>query len=84
VQRGRQLGVDMANNFMLMTLFSLIADMAEDPDGFRTDVRKALFDLTDDYNLPGVAPEMAKEARDAAKQVIAGVLQNTKPFKTLD
>jgi hypothetical protein len=77
---GQQLGVDMANNFMLMTLFSLIADMAEDPDGFRTDVKKALLDLTDDYNLPGVAPEMAKEARDAAKQIIAGVLQNLKPL----
>jgi hypothetical protein len=35
---GQQLGVDMANNFMLMTLFSLIADMSDDPDGFRTDV----------------------------------------------
>jgi hypothetical protein len=78
---GQQLGIDIANNFMLMTLFSLIADMAEDPDGFRTDVKKALLDLTDDYNLRGIAPEMAKEARDAAKQVIAGVLQNTKPFK---
>jgi hypothetical protein len=78
---GQQLGIDIANNFMLMTLFSLIADMAEDPDGFRTDVKKALLDLTDDYNLPGVAPEIAQEARDAAKQVIAGVLQNTKPFK---
>ncbi|MDB5577802.1 MAG: hypothetical protein JWR80_2978 [Bradyrhizobium sp.] len=59
---GQQLGVDMANNFMLMTLFSLVADMAEDPDGFRTDVKKALLDLTDDYNLAGVAPETAKEA----------------------
>jgi hypothetical protein len=78
---GQQLGVDMANNFLLMTLFSLVADMAEDPDGFRTDVKKALLDLADDYNLPGVAPEMAKEARDAAKQIIAGVLQNTKPFQ---
>jgi hypothetical protein len=77
---GQQLGIDMANNFMLMTLFSLIADMGEDPDGFRTDVKKALLDLTDDYNLPGVAPEMAKEARDAAKQIIAGVLQNLKPL----
>jgi hypothetical protein len=77
---GQQLGVDMANNFMLMTLFSLIADMAEDPDGFRTGVKEALLDLTDDYNLPGVAPEIAKEARDAAKQIIAGVLQNLKPF----
>jgi hypothetical protein len=78
---GQQLGVDMANNFMLMTLFSLVADMAEDPDGFRTDVKKALLDLTDDYNLAGVAPETAKEARAAAKQIIAGVLQNVKPAK---
>jgi hypothetical protein len=75
---GQQLGVDMANNFMLMTLFSLIADMAEHPNGFRADVKKALFDLTDDYNLPGVAPEIAKEARDAAKLIIGGVLQNSK------
>ena len=78
---GQQLGLDMANNFMLMTLFSLIADMAEDPDGFRTDVKKALFDLTDDYGLPGVAPEIAKEARDSAKLVIGGILQNPRPFK---
>lgn len=77
---GQQLGIDMANNFMLMTLFSLVADMAENPDGFRTDVKKALHALTDNYGLPGVAPEMAKEARDAAKQIIAGVLQNPKPF----
>jgi hypothetical protein len=79
MSEGQQLGVDMANNFMLMTLFSIVADMADDPDGFRTDVKKALLDLTDDYNLPGIAPEMAKEARDAAKQVIAGILQNAKP-----
>ena len=77
---GQQLGVDMANNFMLMTLFTLIADMAENPDGFRTNVKEALYDLTDNYSLPGVAPEMAKEARDAAKQIIAGFLQNPKPF----
>jgi hypothetical protein len=76
---GQQLGVDMANNFMLMTLFSIVADMAEDPNGFRTDVKKALLVLTDDYNLPGVAPETAKEARDAAKQIITGVLQNLPP-----
>jgi hypothetical protein len=77
---GQQLGTDMANNFMLMLLFSLMADMSENPDGFRTDIKRALCDLTDDYKLPGVAPEIAKEARDAAKQVIAGVLQNSKPI----
>jgi hypothetical protein len=77
---GQQLGVDMANTFMLTLLFSLIADMSENPDGFRTDTRTALCELADSYNLPGVAPEIAREARDAAKQVIAGVLQNSKPI----
>jgi hypothetical protein len=77
---GQQLGIDMANNFMLMTLFSLLADSSEDPVGFRADIKKALCDLTDDYKLSGVAPEIAKEARDAAKVVIGSVLQNPKPF----
>jgi hypothetical protein len=77
---GQQLGVDLATNFMLMTLFSLLADMAEDPDGFRTNMKRALFDLTDNYKVAGVAPEIVKEAREAAKQVIAGVLQNVKPL----
>jgi hypothetical protein len=80
VTTGQQLGVDMANTFMLTLLFNLIADMSETPDGFRTDTKIALCDLADDYKLPGVAPEIAQEARDAAKQVIAGVLQNAKPF----
>jgi hypothetical protein len=81
MSEGQQLGVDMATNFMLMTLFSLLADaVADSPDEFRTTVKKALFDLTDDYNLPGIAPETAKEARDSAKQIIAGVLQNLKPL----
>jgi hypothetical protein len=77
---GQQLGVDMANNFMLMTLFSLIADTAEDPDGFRNDVKKALFDLADHHSLPGVAPGVAEEARNAAKLVIGGILQNPRPL----
>jgi hypothetical protein len=77
---GQQLGIDMANNFMLMTLFSIVADMAENPEGFRSDVKKALLDLTEDYNLPGIAPETAREARDTAKQVINGILANAKPI----
>jgi hypothetical protein len=76
MSEGQQLGVDMATNFMLMTLFSIIADMGNDPDGFRTNVKKALLDLADDYALPGIAAETAVEARSSAKQIIAGVLQN--------
>jgi hypothetical protein len=80
-EHGQQLGIDMANNFMLMTLFSIVADMAENPEGFRTDVRKALLDLADDYNLPGIPDDTAKEARDTAKHIINGILQSAKPVK---
>jgi len=38
--QGQQLGIDLANNLMLMTLFSIVADMTEDPEGFRSDVKK--------------------------------------------
>jgi hypothetical protein len=68
---------------MLMTLFSIVADMAENPEGFRTDVRKALLDLTDDYNLPGIPDDAAKEARDIAKQIINGILQSETRQTTL-
>ena len=50
------------------------------PGRFRTDTKAALCELADEFKPPGVAPEIAQEARDAAKQVIAGVLQNSKPF----
>jgi hypothetical protein len=63
------------------TVQHLGADAAEDPDGFRSDVRKALLDLTDDYKLPGISPETAQEARDTAKQIINGILANAKPIK---
>jgi hypothetical protein len=79
-EQGQQLGIDMANNFMLMTLFSIVADMSEDPEGIRTFLRKELLDLTDSYKLPGIPDDTAREARDAAKQIIKGVLQSAKPI----
>jgi hypothetical protein len=78
---GQQLGIDMANNFMLMTLFAIVADTAENPEGFRADVKKALLDLVDDYALTGISLETAREARDAAKQIISGILASGKPIK---
>jgi hypothetical protein len=81
-EQGQQLGIDMANNFMLMTLFSIVADMAEDPEGFRSDVKKGLLDFVDDYNLPGIAPETAEEARDTAKKIISSILASGKPIRS--
>jgi hypothetical protein len=44
-----------------------VVDLAENPEGFRSDVKKALLDLTDDYNLPGIPPDTAREAREIGK-----------------
>jgi hypothetical protein len=63
-----------------MTLFNIVAGTAEDPERFRADVKKALLGLVDQY-LPGVALETTKEAREAAKLVIAGIFQDPKPFR---
>lgn len=80
-EQGQQLGIDMANNFMLMTLFSIVADMTEDPEGFRSNVKKGLIELTEAHNLPGVAPGTAREARDTAKQIISSILVSSNPIQ---
>ena len=80
-EQGQQLGIDMANNFMLMTLFSIVADMAEDPDAFRSDVKKALLDLVEDYELKGGPSATAWEARETARRIISGILAIAKPIK---
>jgi len=81
-EQGQQLGIDMANNFILMTLFSIVAEMAEDPERFRSDVKRELLDLIDDHKLPGIAPATAGEARDTAKQIISSILANGKPMRS--
>jgi hypothetical protein len=47
-----QMGADMAIQFMLMMLFQLVPEMADDPRGFRADVHKELTDLVATYKLP--------------------------------
>jgi hypothetical protein len=44
-------------------------------------VKTALLGLVDQYDLRGVAPETAKEARESAKLIIAGILQDPTPLK---
>jgi hypothetical protein len=41
-EQGQQLGIDMANNFMLMTLFSIVADMARTRKGFAPPKKPAI------------------------------------------
>jgi len=49
--QAEQMGADMAIQFMLMTLFQIVSEMADDPRGFRSDVHKQLTDLVATYKL---------------------------------
>jgi hypothetical protein len=44
-QHVSQAGADMALQLMLMTLFRIVADLGDDPDGFISGVRTALLEL---------------------------------------
>ena len=55
--QAEQMGADMAIQLMLMTLFQLLPEMADDPRGFRTDVHRELTDLVASYKLPPMPEE---------------------------
>jgi len=73
-----KMGADLAVQLMLVMVFGLIARMTPDGDAFREDVRKKLSDVADTCSLPPMAPDVEKEVRNGAKQVIAGVLQRAR------
>jgi hypothetical protein len=41
-----QMGADMAIQFMLMTLFQVVSEMADDPRGLRSDAHEELSELS--------------------------------------
>jgi hypothetical protein len=69
-----QMGADMALQLMLMTLFRIVADLGDDPEGFLSGVRTALSDLAASYPLPELPAGAEKQVRDAAQMVITAVM----------
>jgi hypothetical protein len=73
-----KMGADLAVQLMLVMVFGLLARMAPDADVFREDVREKLSDVADTCTLPPMPPDVEREVRIGAKQVIAGVLQRAR------
>jgi|HubBroStandDraft_6_1064221.scaffolds.fasta_scaffold349875_2 hypothetical protein len=61
---------------MLMTLFQIVSQMAEDPRGFRADVHSQLVDLAATYKLPPMPKDEEAKVRASAKTVIDGLTLN--------
>jgi hypothetical protein len=75
--QAEQMGADMATQFMLMTLFQLLSEMADDPRGFRTDVHRELTDLVATYELPPMPENTERRVRAAAGRILDGIMMRS-------
>src|SRR5258705_7045896 len=61
---------------MLKTLFEIIATMADDPDKYRSDVRKKLLELADTMPLAPMPATREKKVRGFVKETVGNLLIN--------
>ena len=75
--QAEHMGADMAIQFMLMMLFQLVSEMADDPRGFRLDVHKELTDLVATYKLPPMPEATARKIRASAGKILDGIMMRS-------
>ncbi|XSC47595.1 hypothetical protein ACF1BQ_020465 [Bradyrhizobium sp. RDT10] len=75
--QAEQMGADMAIQFMLVTLFQLVSEMADDPRGFRTDVHGELTDLVATSKLPPMPEDAERKVRVAARRLLDGIMMRS-------
>ena len=72
--QAERMGADMAIQFLLVMLFQLVSEMADDPRGFRADVHKELTDLVATYKLPPMPADAEQKIRAAARKILDGIM----------
>ena len=75
--QAEHMGADMAIQFMLMMLFQIVSEMADDPRGFRADVHKEITELVASYKLPPVQVETERKIRAAARKILDGIMMRS-------
>jgi hypothetical protein len=75
--QAEHMGADMAIQFMLMMLFQLVSEMADDPRGFRSDVHRELTDLVATYKLPPMPEATLRKIRAAAGKILDGIMMRS-------
>jgi hypothetical protein len=75
--QAKQMGADMAIQFMLATLFQLLSEMADDPRDFRSDVHRELTDLVASYKLPPMPADTERKVRAAAGKILDGIMMRS-------
>ena len=75
--QAEHIGADMAIQFMLMTLFQIFSGMADDPQGFRSDVHRELADLVATYKLPAMPEDTERKIRASAGKILGGIMMRS-------
>ena len=75
----RYIASNVSTQLMLKTLFEIIATMADDPDKYRSDVRKELLELADTMPLSPMAVAREKKVRAFVKETVGNLSINQRP-----
>jgi hypothetical protein len=75
----RYIASNVSTQLMLKTLFEIVATMADDPDQYRSDVRKKLLELADDMPLAPMSAAREKKVRAFVKETVGNLLINQLP-----
>jgi len=77
--KARYIASNVSTQLMLKTLFEIIATMADDPDKYRSDVRKELLELADTMPLAPMSAAREKKVRAFVKDTVGNLLTNQRP-----
>ena len=72
----RYIASNISTQLMLKALFELIGTMMEDPDGYRSAVRKELLEAADTMPLAPMAAPREKRVRAFVKETVGDLLIN--------
>ena len=67
----------MAIQFMLMMLFQLVSEMADDPRAVRADVHRELAELVATYKLASMDVDTERKVRAAAGKILDGIMMRS-------
>ena len=78
----RYIASNVSTQLMLKTMFEIIATMADDPDGYRSDMRTKLLEIADSMPLAPMAAMAAareRKVRAFVKETVGNLLINQRP-----
>jgi hypothetical protein len=75
----RYIASNVSTQLMLKTLFEIIATTTDDPDKYRSDMRKKLLELADSVPLARMSAAREKKVRAFVKETVGNLLINHLP-----